>query len=47
MTPVQKIILDAEKDRIYDLLTYTGTEDIIIDRTFTDNLVYTYYNMIK
>ena len=47
MTPVQKIILDAEKDRLFDLMTYTGKEDIVIDRTFVDNLVYLYYNMIK
>lgn len=42
----QKAILEDEKKRLFELLSYTGDENIIIDRTFVDNLIYLYYNIV-
>ena len=47
MKAFQQAILEQEKKRLFDLMTYTGKKDIIIDRTFSDQMVYYYWNLIK
>ena len=42
----QKAILEDEKKRLFELLTYTDRIDVIVDRTFVDNLIYLYYSII-
>ena len=43
----QKAILEDERKRLFKLLSYTGDKDILIDRTFFDNLVYLYRIIIN
>lgn len=46
---LQQAILEDEKKRLFELLTYKDTTDadILVDRTFADNLVYLYWNIIS
>ena len=46
MKEFQKVILENERKRLFELFAYTGKKDILIDRTFSDNLVYLYWNII-
>lgn len=47
ITEFQKIILEKEKKRLTELKEYKGNKNIIIDRTFSDNLIYFYWNITQ
>lgn len=47
ITEFQKTILEKEKKRLAELKEYKGNKNIIIDRTFADNLIYFYWNITQ
>ena len=47
MKEFQRIILQEERKRLFELFSYTGSKDVLIDRTFADNLIYIYWNIIN
>ena len=47
MKEFQKVILEEERKRLFELFSYTEKKDILIDRTFADNLIYLYWNIIN
>lgn len=43
----QEKILEEEKIRLFNLLTNVENKNIFIDRTFIDNLIYTFWGMFQ